>query len=333
MSSPHTNNTLEIGIVVVSYNTMQFWPRLRAALDAQTYKKWRLVVIDNASRPDQRPTPADLPQNATLIQSESNVGFAAANNRAVATLQTPLVALLNPDAFPEPDWLEELVAASWRWPQAASIGSLQLMADDPEECDGDGDEMHFLGVPYRSGHRSTRRLDDIEGPCFSACAAAALYRMDAFNEVLGFDERFFSYCEDVDLGYRLRLAGHICVQAPRAIVHHVSGASAARRSEFATYHGFRNRLWTFIKNTPSGLFWPLLPLHLAATTFWATAYALAGNGMAAWRGLNAAICDGGDVWRRRAIVQRRRKASTRTIAGALIWSPIAALRRTSKRKT
>jgi len=332
MTSTEAHSAPEIGIVIVSYNTKRFWPRLRAALDAQTYKHWRLVVVDNGSRPDERLLAEDLPQNATLVQSESNLGFAAANNRAVATLQTPLIALLNPDAFPEPAWLEELVAASKRWPQAASIGSLQLIADQPELCDGDGDEMHALGVPYRADHRLPRPSDPIEGLCFSACAAAALYRADAYKAAQGFDESFFAYCEDVDLGYRLRLAGHICVQAPRAIVHHVSGASASRRSEFATFHGFRNRLWTFIKNTPGGLFWPIIPFHLAVTALWATLFLLRGHGLAAYRGLAVALAGSGGVWRKRAAIQNARKASTLAIASALVWSPIAALKRANKRR-
>lgn len=332
MTSTEAHSAPEIGIVIVSHNTKRFWPRLRAALDAQTYRRWRLVVVDNASRLNERLLAEDLPQNATLIQSEWNLGFAAANNRAVASLQTPLIALLNPDAFPEPAWLEELVAACERWPGAASIGSLQLIADDPDLCDGDGDEFHALGVPYRAGHRLRRPSNPIEGPCFSACAAAALYRSDAYKAAQGFDEDFFAYCEDVDLGYRLRLAGHVCVQAPRAIVHHVSGASASRRSEFATYHGFRNRLWTFIKNTPAGIFWPILPFHLAATMLWATVFLLRGNGLAAFRGLAAGLAGSGGIWKKRTAIQHARKASTLKIASALVWSPITAVRRTNKRR-
>lgn len=332
MSSPLPVETPEVGIVVVAYNTKGFWPRLRAAVEAQTYKKWRLVIIDNASSQDQRLAQSDLPDNAILIQSDSNIGFAAANNRAAAMLKTPFIALLNPDAFPATDWLEELVAASRRWPQAAAIGSLQLMADNPELCDGDGDEMHVLGVPYRAYHGAKWHGEGVEGPCFSACAAAALYRASAFHAARGFDERFFSYCEDVDLGYRLRLAGHLCVQAPRAVVHHVSGASASRRSAFAMYHGFRNRLWVFVKNTPGWLFWPTILPHLLVTMSAATAYALKGHGLHAWRGLSDALRSAREIWHTRNDIQRERTASTLAIASALVWSPMVALRRTNKRR-
>ena len=95
---------------------------------------------------------------------------------------------------------------------------------------------------------------------FAACAAAALYRRDAFEALGGFEERFFCYYEDVDLGFRLRLAGGRCVLEPRAIVRHVGSASSGQVSGFAEYHGTRNRLWTFLRDMPTAL----MPIALPA---------------------------------------------------------------------
>lgn len=119
-------------------------------------------------------------------------------------------------------------------------------------------------------------------PCrevFSPCAAAALYRRSALRAVGGFDEDYFCYVEDVDLGFRLRLAGHKALYVPDAVVHHVgSGTTGGQHSDFAVYHGHRNLVWTFVKNMPGMLFWLLLLLHVMinlATILW---FAVKGRG-------------------------------------------------------
>lgn len=318
-------------VVVITYNSKRFWPRLHAALSAQTFKAWRLLVVDNASDPNERLAKGEMPEGATLVQLETNLGFAAANNLAARLCDTRFIALINPDAFPEPAWLGELVAAAERWPNAAAIGSRQLLADNPRIADGDGDEMFLFGFPYRGAFLKRLPSAHSEGPSFSACAAAALYHAEDFAAVGGFDELFFSYCEDVDLGYRMRLRGRISVQAPGAIVHHVGGGSAARTSTFADFHGRRNRTWVLIKNAPPVLLWTTLLPHLFLTLASLTKDTLTGRGSAGWRGLAAAFADLGALMDRRRVVQSERVVSSWTVAQAMIWSPLAASNRRSKR--
>ena len=100
------------------------------------------------------------------------------------------------------------------------------------------------------------------GEIFAPCAAAALYRRAAFLEAGGFDEHFFCYMEDVDLGFRLRLLGYRCGYAPAAIVHHVGSGTTGARSPFTVYHGHRNLVWTYVKNMPTPWFWLYLPCLL-----------------------------------------------------------------------
>jgi N-acetylglucosaminyl-diphospho-decaprenol L-rhamnosyltransferase len=127
--------------------------------------------------------------------------------------------------------------------------SLQMVADEPGLMDGAGDVMTSAGIPFRGGYRRRRPADLAEGEVFSACGAATLIDRDLFLGLGGFDERFFCYCEDVDLGYRLRLAGETTLLLPAAVVEHVGSASTGVRSDFSIFHGSRNRIWTFIKNT------------------------------------------------------------------------------------
>ncbi len=295
---------------------------MSAALTAQTYTRWRLVVVDNASRADERPRLAQLPAETKLIQSEINLGFAAANNLAAREADTPYLVFLNPDAFPEPDWLAELIAVAERFPHAAAVGSTQVRADAEHVYDGTGDVLHALGVAYRSNYGRPRGPAPPLGETFSACAAAMLVRRAAFETIAGFDERYFCFFEDVDLGFRLRLAGWRVLQSPDAVVAHVGGGSTGVRSPFADFQGARNRFWTFVKCMPPALFWPLLPLHVAASALATSIALLSGRGFAAWRGLIAGFAGIGPIWQTRRVLQRQRVARSRNIAHALAWSPL-----------
>lgn len=318
--------TVRAGVIVVTYNSRAYFARLKAAVEKLTAPH-RLIVVDNASAAEQRPTPADLPAHAELIQAETNLGFAAGNNLAAKLLDTEFIVLLNPDAFPDPDWLDKLIAAADRRPQAAAFGSTQIDAQDEARFDGLGDCYHAAGIPWRGGYGAVRTAPPPEGECFSPCAAAALYRRQAWREMGGFDERFFCYCEDVDLGFRLRLAGWTIIQVPDAVVRHVGGGSSGKRSAFAVFHGTRNRLWTFVKDMPGALLWLMAPAHLAITVLFLAVSPFRGTGPATWRGVGAGLKGLPEMWRARHETQKARKASVVAIARALAWSPIAMVKR------
>lgn len=318
-------------VCIVAFNSKQHWPELRTALEAQTYTDFCTIVVDNASRTEQRLSPSELPANTRLLQLEDNFGFAKANNLAAQESHAEFFVTLNPDAFPAPDWLERLVAAADASPQTAAFGSLQISALDPDKLDGAGDEYWFGGLPYRSLYNGQRARDPGPGRTFSACAAAALYRRKAFLDLGGFDEDFFCYCEDVDLGFRLRLQGHDIQQAPGAIVRHVGGGTVGARSPFAIYHGTRNRLWTFIRNMPGAYFYALAPIH-AAMTILILAWSLArGTAYPTWRGLADGLRGSQTIWRKRRLTQRARTASDSEVVGAMVFSPPAAIYRNTKR--
>lgn len=319
----------DVAVVVVAYNSGAHLQRCLDALAAQTLKPAEIAVIDNASS-DGGVDALRLPDAAKLTRNADNRGFAAACNQGVAATRAPLIALLNPDAFPEPDWLERLVAALEGAPDAASAASLQLMDADPRRLDGAGDVLHASGVAYRGGFGQLAPRDLPEtGEIFGACAAAALYRRRAWEETAGFDERYFCYCEDVDLAYRLRLMGWRAVLARDAVVRHVGSASSGRRSEFAVFHGVRNRLWMLVKDTPAALAPLVVALHALATLVVVATALARGPAVAAatFRGLGAGIAGVGQAWAARQDVHRRRHASAWEIARAWTWSPGALLTR------
>lgn len=319
-----------VSVLIVNYNAGPALRRCLAQLAAQDETDFEVIVVDNGS------TDGSLAKARHAVvddgrfrfdEAKVNLGFAAGNNRAAATAGAPWLALLNPDAFPGPGWLGALLGATRRHPQAAMFGSTQLQAGDPERLDGAGDRYFCTGLAWRGGHGWPSANLPPEGPVFGPCAAAALYRAEAFRAAGGFDEDFFCYVEDVDLAFRLRLAGHGAIQVPAAVVHHVGGASSTMAGGFAVYHGIRNLVWCFVKNMPDGLFWPLLPLHVATLLLLAMRKTLQGSGDAAWRGLADAITGLPRMWRKRQSIQRSAKVELRELTTILCWNLKACLTR------
>ena len=299
-------------LIIVNWNSWDILSQCLEKLKKQTFQNFNVLVIDNAS---DSPIPNGLllrHPNVTLIQNQSNIGFAAANNKAIELLSdSEWVGLLNPDAFPEPDWLDQLIRAAEENVDYSMFASRQLMDRDDHLLDGDGDVYHVSGLVWREGYGKCKD----EAACelreiFSPCAAAALYRREALISVDGFDERFFCYVEDVDIGFRLRLRGHRCLLVPNAVVHHIGGASSGgQQSDFAIYHGHRNLVWAYVKNMPGWLFWACLPLHLAMNFTIVFVFVLRGKGRVIFKAKRDALLGLPKMWRMRQEIQRRRVAS------------------------
>jgi GT2 family glycosyltransferase len=156
--------------------------------------------------------------------------------------------------------------------------------------------------------------DFVAREIFSPCAAAALYRRQALVDAGGFDEDYFCYVEDVDLGFRLRLAGHKAMYVPDAVVHHVGSATTGgKHSDFSVYHGHRNLVWTFVKDMPGILFWLLLPLHVLMNLTSILWFALQGRGGVIMRAKRDALLGLPKMWRKRQTIQSTRIATVREI--------------------
>ncbi len=170
---------------------------------------------------------------------------------------------MNPDAEPNDAWLEELRRATLRHRHATMFGSTQIDARRPDRVDGFGDVVSIYGTAWRGASGAlvgALPADDRE--VFAPCAAAALYARDAFLAAGGFEESFFCYLEDVDLGFRLRLGGARCIQVRRAEVRHMAAAIAGEDSAFSVFHRQRNRIWLIARNVPSPLVFLVLALQI-----------------------------------------------------------------------
>ena len=309
-----------VSIIIVNWNGEQFLERCLTALMEQTLKPHEIILVDNASSDGSLEIVRRFP-SVRLIAIERNTGFAQGNNRAIeaASTESEWIALINPDAFADPYWLEMLFLAAESNSGFDVFGSKLLNAGDPTLLDGVGDAYHLSGLVWRMGHGSLVSTST-ESQCeiFSPCAAAALYRRSACQKIGGFDEDYFCYVEDVDLGFRLRLAGYRCLYVPQSVVYHVgSGTTGGQHSDFSVYHGHRNLVWTFVKDMPSLLFWPCLPLHILLNLMSIIWFTFQGRGGVIWRAKCDALLGFPKMWRKRQHIQKTRAASV-----GMIWKQL-----------
>lgn len=261
------SNTPSVSLILISYNSAAHLQRCFEQLAAQTFYDFEIILVDNGSGDFEALDVENIQRQLSLRieRLPTNLGFAAANNIGVRLARGKWVALLNPDAYPDPDWLEHLTKAAETNPGFSSFASRQIQYHAPHLLDGAGDSYPCGGQAQRRFYGLSAAQYGLEvEEVFGACAAAALYRREDFLAVGGFDERYFSYFEDVDLSFRLRLAGGRCLYVPQAVVHHIGSASTGKTSDFSYYHIHRNMVWTFFKNMPAPLLPLCLPSHLWA---------------------------------------------------------------------
>jgi len=316
-----------ITVLIVNWNSGHLLRECLASLQTQTWRAFKVVVVDNASTDGSADALDPGCLEVSVLRAPGNLGFAGGNNFGIAHgAPGEWVFMLNPDTRVDPQCLSELMGVAVRHPEFDAFGA-RLMRLNPAvdgEVDGLGDAYHASGRCWRIGHRSTWRpnaaspvAEAIE--VFSACGAAALYRTRVLEALGGFDEDYFCYSEDVDLGFRLRLSCGRAACVPAAVVHHHGSAITGERSEFSVYHGHRNLVWTFVKDMPSVLFWLLLPLHLALNLGSIVALAARGQGGTALRAKRDALYGLPSTWRKRQQVQAGRRAPALAIARVMLW--------------
>jgi len=312
-------------VIIVNHNSGALLQGCIDSLAGQTFPQFEVVVIDNASN-DGSVEALRLPDSRyRLHRAGANLGFAAANNLGAVNCGADWIISLNPDTVPGATWLEELRNATLRHPGVKMFGSTQIDARKPDLVDGFGDVYSVFGTAWRgaSGWRVTALPPD-DREVFAPCAAAALYAREAFASAGGFDESFFCYLEDVDLGFRLQLRGERCIQVRRAEVLHFGAVSARPDSDFFLFHTQRNRLWVLLKNVPSPLVWLTLALQIVALPL-TVLRRPPSKRRAALKGVMAGLRGVPMAWRQRRKVQSERVVSSLNIAKMLVWDPSKAL--------
>ena len=239
----------KVTVIIPNYNGLKFMEPCMAALKGQTSQEFDVLVVDNGSTDGS----AEWLKEHQIpgIFLKENTGFSGAVNAGIRASRTPYVILLNNDTEAEPDYIEELVKAIEQSPRIFSVSPRMIQMHRRERMDDGGDMYSIMGWAYQRG--VGQEIERYERPChiFSACAGAAIYRREIFEEIGYFDEMHFAYLEDIDVGYRAKIAGYYNRYCPSAIVYHVgSGTSGSRYNQFKIRYSSRNNIYLIYKNMP-----------------------------------------------------------------------------------
>jgi GT2 family glycosyltransferase len=262
----------EIAVVVVNWNGAHLLRTCLGSLRRQTFTDFETILVDNGSSDESLALVAREFPEVRVLALDANLGLAGGTNAGIAITDAPIIATLNNDTEADPNWLAELHAALARHPEAGSAASKLLLFDRRDVIHSAGDFYRLDGIP---GNRGVWQHDGgaFAEPelIFGACAGAAAYRRTMLDDVGGFEDNFFMYCEDVDLAFRSQLMGYRCVFVPSAVVYHMLSATGG--GPIASYYCGRNFLRVIARDMPGPLLrrvWPrivLAQLKIAAESF------------------------------------------------------------------
>jgi len=263
-----------VAIITVCWKSVAFLPALFEGLAVLDYPRERLEFhlvdngpgdgsLDEAKRQIER-LRERLPK-VIIHEPGKNMGFAGGNNlvmRDAIERGIEYVYLLNHDAALEPEAIREMVFAVASDPKIGSVQSLLVLADKPDEVNSAGNAIHYIGFGYCNGyHQKRSEVPDVVTDIAYASGAGVLYPTSVLKEVGLFDETIWLYHEDLDLGWRILLAGYRNVLAPRSVSHHRYEFS---RSISKWYWMERNRDAVILKNYRLGTILLLSPQIILA---------------------------------------------------------------------
>ena len=250
-------------MVIVTWNRRSLLHACLTSLSRQVGAEFETIVVDNGSE-DGSAEMAEREFGARVIRNSVNRGFCAANNQGIATARGEFVALLNNDAEAEPGWLAALHRICSRAPEIGMAASKVVVWEDPRRIDKVG---HLIYPDGQNKGRGSGAIDsgqfDREEEVLWPDGCAAMYRKEMLDRIGGFDEDFFAYGDDAELGLRARIAGWKCLYSPQAVVRHHRGSTLGKGSMWRLELIERNRLLLAWKLFPWSLLW-LNPFYFSA---------------------------------------------------------------------
>jgi GT2 family glycosyltransferase len=241
-----------VSVVVVNLNRRDLLEMCLASLWSQSFTDFEVVVVDNGSSDDSvRFLKAVRDRRLQIVELPENQGFAGGCNAGIVRARGRYIATLNNDAEADPRWLEALVRVMESDSHVGMCASKILFHGDRLRIDKAGHLIYWDGLNHgRGSGEPDRGQFEIEEEVLFPDGAAALYRRDMLDQSGIFDESFFAYGDDADVGLRGRLAGWTCVYAPTAIVYHIHSATAGKFSGLKAFLVERNRFFVAVKLFP-----------------------------------------------------------------------------------
>lgn len=273
-----------VAVVVLNYNTRHLLERFLPLVLESTYANLEIVVADNASTDDSVAVCAQKFPEVRILETGTNLGYAGGYNHVLRQVQADFYVLLNSDVEVTPNWLEPMVALAATDPNVAAIQPAILdfhRKSHFEYAGAAGGWIDRYGYPFCRGRvfhvlEAQDQQYDAPADIFWASGAAMFIRAADFHAAGGFDQHFFAHMEEIDLCWRLQLAGKRIVYCPDSTIYHIGGGTLSHQSARKTYLNFRNGLLMLEKNLSekerSGIIFRRLLLDgLAAVKFMAAA--------------------------------------------------------------
>lgn len=240
----------KVSVVIPNYNGKRFLAACLKALLSDAPEA-ELLVVDNGSADGSRELVEREFPGVRLIALDQNYGFPRAVNEGIRAASRPYVILLNNDTEVLPGFTDALADALEADGRAFSAQAKLISLYDPERIDDAGNYYCALGWAFARGKDRPAACYEKPGAVFAACAGAAAYRRELFEKIGSFDEAHFAYLEDIDVGWRARIAGYRNLYVPSAkVLHAGSGTSGSRYNEFKVSLSSRNNIYLIWKNMP-----------------------------------------------------------------------------------
>ena len=307
----------DVSIVIATWNGRQHLETCLASVQAQQGVSAETILVDNGSTDGTAEFVRSRFPWVKLVALADNRGFAGGNNAGVAQASGKFVAFLNNDTAADSGWLRALLAGIDEASGFTLVTSRIVYMHDPDIIDSAGDGVLRWGGAFKRFHGEPAAAAAVTQEVFGVCGAACLMPKAVFDELGGFDEDFFASHEDVDLSYRARLRGYRCRYVAEAVVRHVGSATLGTVSAFSVFQGQRNLEWMYVKDTPGSLLWKTLPGHVVYDLAAGVHFARLGMLRPYLRAKAAALAGLPRMLRKRAAVQRARRAGESAIVPLL----------------
>ena len=241
-----------VSFIVVNWNGSAYLEECLQALMAQTYKSFEVLVVENGSTDNSAEILKRFPA-VEVIPNVSNRGFGPANNQALSRARGELIAFVNNDAVLEETWLANIVMP-FENPKTGMVAGKTLSYFQRDIIDNTGHLLYWDGVNRGRGRmqKDEGQFDAVQSALFpSGCAC--VFRAETLREIGHFDEDFYLYGDDTEIGLRARLAGWDCPFVSSAVAYHRYSGSTDQYDPLKFYFVERNRFWVALKYFPAEL--------------------------------------------------------------------------------